>query len=180
MPEDNQTKVCPLCAETIKTAAKVCPHCRRWQKKWSLQNPQIGLTLYALICFAVFGCLATFVDKLFGPKEEFAIYRNDITVVSSQFSHRVSGSESNIYFTVVGTLTNQSNIAWKDAMVEVQFLDKTGQLIDVIKANADYGGVVILPHGEVAFKVEGKAARPVSDYVAHKAVVRWAKDVHAW
>ena len=83
--------------------------------------------------------------------------------------------------TVVGTLTNRSIIGWKDVGVEVQFLDKSGKLIDAITVNADsYRGVTILPHGEAAFKIEGKATRPESHYDNYKTSVRWAKDVDAW
>jgi len=177
MAENEQTKVCPHCAETIKTAAKVCPHCRYWQKKWSLQNPQVGVTLYSVVCFAAFICLATFMDKALGPKQEFATYRDEISVVSSQFSQRMSGS--NLWVTVVGTLTNSSSIGWKDVGVEAQF--KSGKQIDAITVNADdYHGVTILPHGEVAFKIEGRATHSTSDYDTYKLAVRWAKDIHAW
>jgi hypothetical protein len=48
MDDQAASKVCPLCAETIKAAAKVCSHCRHWQKGWSLGNPAIGGTLSAL------------------------------------------------------------------------------------------------------------------------------------
>jgi hypothetical protein len=185
VPETEQNKVCPHCAETIKTAAKVCPYCRYWQKRWSLQNPQVGVTLYTLMCLAGFICLTAFAGKVFGPKEEFATYRNEITVVSSQFSQRVSnsGCDTNVsvYVTVVGTLTNRSDITWKDVGVEAQFLDKSGKQFDAITVNAnEYRGVTILPHAETAFKIEGRAARPESDYGAYKVIVRWAKDVHEW
>ena len=186
MAEADQTaKVCPLCAETIKAAAKVCPHCRYWQKKWSLQDPRVGVTLYALSFFAAFGCLAAVMDKVFGPKEDFAPYRDEITVVSSELSHRIAASSCDtnviLYVTVVGTLTNRSAIAWKDVGVEAQFFDPSGKPFDAITVNADeYRGVAILPHGEAAFKIEGRAARAASDYETYKVLVRWAKDAHAW
>lgn len=83
--------------------------------------------------------------------------------------------------TVVGTLTNRSSIAWKEVGVEAQFLDKSGKQIDAITVKADdYRSVVILPHGEVAFKIEGKAAQSESDYDTYKVFVRWAKDAEAW
>src|SRR5208283_239165 len=98
MAENEPTKVCPLCAETIKAAAKVCPHCRHWQKKWSLQNPQIAVTLYSLVMIVVLIGVGAFVDKMFGPKEQFAVYRDEIRVINSQFNQRISGS--NVWNTV--------------------------------------------------------------------------------
>ena len=119
------------------------------------------------------------MDDKFGRKEQFATYRDDISVVNSQFSHRISGS--NLVLTVVGTLTNRGDFGWKDVTVEAQFTDKSGKLFDAITANAnDFRGVTILPHGEAAFKIEGKAARPESDYDTYKVYARWAKDVDAW
>ena len=179
MNETAETKVCPHCSETIKAAAKVCPNCRYWQKRWSLQNQTVLATLWMLVFFAIFVPIAIALDKMLGPKEQFATYRDDISVISSQFSHRLS--ESNIMNTVVGTLTNRSNVGWKDVGVEAQFFDKAGKEIDAITVKADdYRAVVILPHGEVAFKIEGRAARPEADYDNYKVSVRWAKDVDAW
>jgi uncharacterized protein (UPF0212 family) len=182
MAENEQTKVCPHCAETIKMAAVVCPHCRYWQRKWSLHNPKVLGALGLVVMTAYIVGVGIFTDKVFGSKEQFATYRNEITIVNSQLSQRisVSGCESNVnvYVTVVGTLTNHSDIAWKDVGVEAQFLDKSGKQFDAITVNADgYRGVTVLPHGEAAFKIEGKAARPESDYGAYKVIVRWAKDV---
>ena len=132
-----------------------------------------------LLLTVVFSPFAILFDKTMGPKTQFATYRDDISVVSSQFSHRIS--ESNTMNTVVGTLTNRSNFGWKDVGVEAQFFDKLGKEIDAITVRADdYHAVVILPHGEVAFKIEGRAARPEADYDNYKVYVRWAKDVDAW
>jgi hypothetical protein len=183
MAENEQTKVCPHCAETIKAAAKVCPHCRYWQRKWSLYNPKL-LTALGLVVLTAYVIGSSFLmNKVFGPKEEFATYRNEISIENSQLSQRISTSDCdsnvNMYVTIVGTLTNRSDIAWKDVGVEAQFLDKSGRQFDAITVNAnEYGGATILPHGEAAFKIEGRAARPGSDYGTYKVIVRWAKDVH--
>jgi hypothetical protein len=179
MTEHEQTKVCPLCAETIKAAAKVCPHCRHWQTKWSLKNPQVGSMLWASLVLVIWCCLGILVDKMFGSKEQFATYRNEIDVVSSQYSQRISGS--NVWNTVVGTLTNYSDVGWKDVGVEAQFFDKAGKLIDAVTVNVgDYREVTILPHGEAAFKIERLASHPAADYETNKLTVRWAKDIDAW
>jgi hypothetical protein len=179
MMERASTKVCPLCAETIRSAAKVCPHCRHWQTKWSFQNPQVGVTIGVVLFSTAMICMGLFMEKLLGRGTPFADHRNELSIVSSEVSHRVAGS--NVWVTVVGTLTNRSGIAWKDIGVEAQFLDKAGMLFDAITVNAnDYRGVAVLPHGSVAFKVEGKAARPESDYQNCKVSVMWAKAADAW
>jgi hypothetical protein len=176
--ENVPTKICPHCAETIKVAAKVCPYCRYWQKKWSLQNPQVGMTLWALLGIAVWIVFGILINKAFGSKENFATYRNEMSVVNSQFSQRIYNS--NLWNTVVGTLTNQSDVGWKDVGVEARFFDKSGKMIDAITVNADdYRGVAILPHGETAFKIEGRAACASTDYWTNKLNVRSAKDVDA-
>lgn len=133
--ENEQTKVCPLCGEAIKAAARVCPHCRHWQKLWSLKNPVVGLTLWILAGLAALAGVGAFVEKVFGSKEAFATYRDEISVVGSQMHHRFYGS--NLVVTVAGTLTNRSIIGWQDVGVEVQFLDKSGKLIDAMTVNAD-------------------------------------------
>ena len=178
MAEIEQTKICPLCAETIKAAAKVCPHCRHWQRRWSLQNPQVFATIWVAIVIGALLCLVAFVDKIFGPKRDFAEYRDQIAVVSSQLSHRTSGSNSMV--TVVGMVTNRSEFPWKDVGLEAQFFDREGKLIDVVIHAGDYGGFAILPRAEEAFRIEGKSARPQSEYASHKVTVRWAKDAGAW
>jgi len=179
MNEVAETKICPQCAETIKTAAKVCPHCRYWQKRWSLYNPQMLAGAWVLLCIGITACFGVFFDRVLGPKEQFATYRDDVAVVTSQFSHRIS--ESNLLNTVIGTLTNRSDVAWKEVGVEAQFFDKAGKQIDVITAKADdYRAAAILPHGEVAFKIEGVAAQPETVYQTCKVSVRWAKAADAW
>jgi hypothetical protein len=176
MDADIESKVCPLCAETIKAAAKVCPHCRHSQKILSFRNPVFMTT----VIFTIYMVLAAFfLDKLFGPRENFAKYHDEIQVLSSHFSYRVSGS--NVYVTVVGTITNRSSIGWKEVEVEAQFFDQSGKLIDVIAASGDgWRGVGLIPHGDAGFKIETKAARREADYSSHKAFVRAAKDAGAW
>jgi hypothetical protein len=179
MPEAEQTKVCPLCAETIKAKAKVCPHCRHWQTWWARENPQVWGTIWGVTGLLALLGLGIFWERVFGPKEHFAEYRNEISVIGSQFSQRIANS--NLMVAVVGTLTNGSDIGWKDSGVEAQFFDKSGNLIDAITVNADgFHGVSILPHDVAAFKIEGRATHPAGDYETYKVKVRWAKDMDAW
>ncbi len=176
MGDTEPTKVCPFCAEAIKAAAKVCPYCRSWQKKWSLKNPANTAVLYAAIWMAMMIGFGIFFDNMFGPKKQFATYRNEIRVMDSHFSQRTVSS--NHWLTVVGTLTNTSDVGWKNIGVEARFFDQAGTMIDAISVNAnDYNGVAILPHGDAAFKIEGRAAHQAEDYYTNELNVRWAKDI---
>jgi hypothetical protein len=178
MTESEQTRICPLCAETIKAAAKVCPHCRFWQKGWSLQNPQLVANLWGVIGLVVLACLMGFMERLFGSKQDFAEYQDQIAIVNSQFSHRMVGS--NLIVTVIGVVTNQSDFSWKDVGLETQFFDRDGKLIDVVAQTGGYRSFAILGHSEQAFRLEGQATRPQGIYASHKVRARWAKDGRAW
>jgi hypothetical protein len=167
------TKTCPLCSEVIQQKAKVCPHCRHWQVKWSLANPHLQGALLGSIFFLVWICGGLFLNKLFNP-EKFGPHLNEISVVSSDFSQKLTSS--NLTLTVVGVITNHGKLDWKDIGVEVQFYDNSGKMIDVIPSKGSYSTFGIVAHNQSGFKVETKAARPQSDYATHKVFVRWAKE----
>src|SRR5205809_6713949 len=82
MDSDQNEKVCPLCAETIKTAAKVCPFCRASQTRFA-RWPQYlgpifsGLTLLAVL---VFGCIWLFPDVFRAEGRSFAPHREELVV----------------------------------------------------------------------------------------------------
>jgi hypothetical protein len=181
MAETEPTKVCPLCAETIKAAAKVCPYCRYWQKKWSPRNPQtmqsISAILAAVLIFGSMIGVGYFFDYLMGPKRDFAQYRNQVTVVNSATSFRIANS--NLTVSVVGVITNQSMFGWKDIGMEAQFFDANDKLIDAIQAEGEYRGLDVLPHSEAAFKIEGRASHKEQEYHSTKVFVRTGKDIHS-
>ena len=184
MAETEQTKVCPLCAETIRQAAKVCPHCRQWQPhKWTLNNPAFMQSLAALVCaISIFGAvsgLGWFLEKLIGPKRDFAPYQNQIGIVSSEVSFRTSGSNLTVF--VIGVVTNKTEFAWKNIGLEARLFDRNGKLVDVIQTSeSSYNGVVVLPHSEAGFKIQSKATKEESEYSTHKIIVGTGKDFAAW
>jgi len=183
MAETEQTKVCPLCAETIKAAAKVCPHCHYWQKKWSLRNPRTmqstSAILMAIVMFGGIVGLGYFFEHLLGPKRDFAQYQDDVRVVNSETNFRTV--ESNLLVSVVGVLTNQSDFGWKHVGVEAQFFDGNSNLIDVIEAQGEYySGLEILPRSEASFKIEGHATHKEQDYKSTKVFVRTGEDIHTF
>ena len=128
----------------------------------------------ASIFGAIFG-LGYFLENLLGSKRDFAPYQNQIRIVSSEVSFRMSGSNLTVF--VVGVVTNKSDFAWKNVGIEAQLFDKSGKLIDVIQvSDSSYNGIVILPHSEAGFKIQSKAARDESEYATHKVVVGTGKD----
>ena len=182
LAETEQTKVCPLCAETIKAAATVCPYCRHWQKKWSLQNPQTMQSINAVLVFIMFFAmicgLGYFLDNLIEPKHDFAQYQDQVAVVDSETSFHVV--DSNLMVAVVGVITNQSPFGWKGIGIEAQFFNGDGKLIDVIQAEGEYNGFEILPRSEASFRVDRRAVRKEQEYTSTKVFVRTGKDINAW
>jgi hypothetical protein len=174
-----ETKVCRLCAETIPAAAKVCSHCRHWQRTLSIHNPQVLGAIFAFLVFVGLVCLAITLNAKLQQKEEFTAYRDQLSVLSSSLSFRTSAG-SNLLVAVVGTLTNQSKVGWKNVSVEARFFDKSGNLIDAMRQHRHPALIRIGGDGEAAIKLEGKAVRPQSDYDTHKAYVRSAKDAASW
>jgi hypothetical protein len=182
MAETEQTKVCPLCAETIKAAAKVCPHCHSWQKKWSLQNPRTMQSISAVFALIfIFGTvcgLGYFLDHLIEPKHDFAQYQDQVTVVESETSFHVV--DSNLMVAVVGVITNQSPFGWKELGMEAQFFNGDGKLIDVIQEEGEYNGFEIQPRSEAAFRIDRRAIRKEQEYKSTRVFVRTGKDISAW
>lgn len=178
MSETENTKVCPLCAEPIRPAAKVCPHCRHWLKKWSLYNPQVGAAIILGLYLVVVVVTVAVFEKLFGSKRDLSAYQGQIDILSSELSFRINGT--NRYVTVVGIVTNKCDFPWNEVGIEAQCFDTNGKLIDVIPAKGDFRGIPVLARSESAFKIESSAAQPEANYSSHKAFVRWAKDPSAW
>ncbi len=178
MTDPESTRVCPLCAETIRAAAKVCPHCRNWQRKWSLQNPQVGGAIMMLAGLAMLISVLVFIEDHFTSGRSYAEYQDQISIRESHVSHRMGSS--NLLVTVVGIVTNRSEFGWKELTFEVQMFDELGTLIDVITHPSGYSGVTIAPYGNAGFKIEGRAAHQESRYAAHKVSIRWAKDIEDW
>lgn len=165
-----------MCAETIRAAAKVCPHCRQWQTKWSMPIPSlnglgVGITLLAVWLGGGF-----FLAHLMSPGRDFGKYQDQIVVVNSQMS--LSRTDKSPYASVVGTIKNTSPYSWKEVQLEVQYFDKDGKLIDT-KSDREYDAT-ILAGAERAFRIRAVADKPEAAYASHKVFVRAAKDARSW
>lgn len=171
MAENEQTKICPLCAETIKAAAKVCPHCRKIQKRW------LFITRYDLLAV---GTLVIFIGtvfllvQMFSSGRSFSSSRDKIAVVGSQLALDVSSDGTNVI--ISGVLTNGSNYSWQMGGFEVRFFDGFGKLIDADKGvdNFDF-----LPHSDHAFKINLYGRKSIPEHASYKVLIRSARDPDA-
>jgi len=91
MSETNQSqiKVCKMCAETIKSAAVVCPHCRHVQTTWKLYSPNVTATI--TLAFFAIGILGIFlfINKVVG-RQDFEPYQSQFKILESTVSQRVT------------------------------------------------------------------------------------------
>jgi hypothetical protein len=173
MAEEN-SKVCPYCAEPIKVAAKICPWCRQWLSTYSLRNPAVFAAVFYL-CMVIFtiGFLA-FFQRLLKPGVDFSPYRDSVSIVESRMNLSDNDKQPMVYVVVV--VTNKSELSWKDVQTDVRFFDKAGILIDT---GTDWGRGVIFPHGDLAFRIRTQPSHPLSEYESYKVYIRAARDARA-
>ncbi len=175
MPETEPTKVCPLCAETIKAAAKVCPYCRRSQRGIFF------LSRYDL--FAVFSCLAiiaafSFGWHLWGTRRQFSPAQHKITVLSTQFGVERNGDRTNVVMS--GMLTNASAYTWKLTGFEIRFFDASGKTVDAAHAGSEYLELTVLPHAERSFRLDLPFREIVPAHASFSVTVAEAKPPGFW
>jgi hypothetical protein len=174
MAENEQTKVCPHCAETIKAAAKVCPRCR---SRLQAENGAFvaGLKLFGFFVL-LYGPLllgAWLVGDARRPGRSFEPYRDKIVVLDTTIHY--SRSNSTNVISTVGYLRNDSPYSWKALQLEVQYFDGAGKLVDTRTEALQYQE---LPAGMTeAFRIRTATASDESLYVSNKVFVRAAKDV---
>jgi len=173
MAENEQTKVCPLCAETIKAAAKVCPHCRKIQKRWFFIT---RYDLLALATVAIFIGAICLLNKMFFEGRSFSSSRNKIKVLNSQLSAQRMSDSTNVV--VTGILTNSSDYSWRIGQFELRFLDASGKVIDADK-QSDSDGFTVLPHSDHSFRLVLYSLSSIPEHASYKLSICLAYDPNA-
>lgn len=172
MSELETTKVCPLCAETIKSAAKICPFCQSRQSRFAISGNMVVPWLGGVSLVLVLAVFALIVpgEKVF-LEQNFARHREDLAV------HQVvlGQSKGKPEFWLTGMVTNRSEHPWRIHELEVRFLDSQNHLLDV--RNSEVKELfVVQAHQEHAFRVELGSLVFTNTDVSHQIRVQTATD----
>lgn len=176
------TRTCKACAEEIRAAARICPHCR--QNQWLLfsRSPLIAIPLSVLLFLGVLvaGLAMLSPNKaMFTPGARFQDHAGDLAVRDSSFEFADCGTcKGALQVTTVGMLDNTGERGWKELHFEVRYFDAQGELIDTV-SSWEYA-MVVPAGGEAAFRVKAAAAVPKDAYASHEVIVKHAEDLDAW
>jgi hypothetical protein len=153
MAESEQTKVCPFCAETIKAAAKVCPHCQSRQSRFAVLKGGLAGACFAI---ALLGGLIALGSWLLPDKSDstsggdFIRHRNELPVVRTT----LETAKMREQFWLSGFVTNKSDHPWRVLGLEVRFVDAHGNLLEVQHREFDKNNAfVVQPNSEHAFQI---------------------------
>jgi hypothetical protein len=168
MNETAETKICPLCAEKIKAAAKVCPYCRKSQRRWVFVTCYDVMAIFVALCsLGVF----IFILASFRMGRTYAPARDHIEILNSQFA--VESNETSTNLIISGVISNGSTYAWSVGELETRFFDKEGKITD---ATTDSVFITILPHSEQAFRTEAYEMSKIPEYASYKIRVTSVRD----
>ena len=173
MAETEPTKICPLCAETINSAAKLCPFCRSRQyrhvsslQEWFIAVPTIATVILAIV-----------VLSRFAPEEKgsggrsFSRHRNDLLVLHTSLDRDHIRPD----YWLTGVVTNQGAHPWRVDTMEIRFLDKQGDLLDVRHPDLKDPWVV-QSHQDHGFRVELSGLAFTNQDIIHQVRVQMATD----
>ena len=173
MNGEPETKICPLCAETIKAAARVCPFCRSRQKWWTIWSYECFAGLTVVVFFAVLiAILWQFApDDEEGGGRKFSGHRRDLVVLQPLLS-QVASNEP---VWVTGSVTNQGNYPWRIDRMEIRLLEPGGAVVDVQQSGVE-DPFVVLPQQDHAFKVRLRELVSTGRPLAPEVTIQHATD----
>jgi hypothetical protein len=173
-----ENRVCPFCDETIRAAARVCPHCRQPLSFQTIRHPVTGMLVLALPMMAIFiaaGVLiASKFDSMVNPRPYFDEQPQSLKLTQSHMNwvHLTNGE----WIYLVGTITNQSEVPWKNIELNYRFFDASGVLIDAGSTDA---GCYVLPKDEAAFRIQIRTRQPTNEYRSFKLSISSARSARS-
>jgi hypothetical protein len=166
------TKNCLDCMEPMNADAKKCPHCQSYQGRFDrLFGSQGGQ--YANLLFFIFLAFAAYFSGLFSYDP---IYNpeSDLVITESAFQFDESSCAPDVQrVTLLGTIANQSDVAFKDIVVSVEYYDEAGQLIDVV--HEEIYDLIVPPHTSQKFRASSTCSQDESRYAKSKAKITKAE-----
>jgi hypothetical protein len=148
--QDQSVKVCPLCAESIKAAAKVCPYCRSSQTRLGHWGPYLLLACSVAMMLIFVGLVSSrFFPDAFRPDgRSFAPYRAQLLVTRTSLERDAKKPE----FWLSGYITNTGNHPWRLQELEARFMEGENKLVDVRHVRVPEK-FMMQPHQEQSFRV---------------------------
>lgn len=131
----------------------------------------------SLICLGMCLILASFMvafDRITNLGIDFSPYRNQISVVQSQMVKEEKDSDGRPEIILVGTITNETDIDWKNIEFDTRFYDKKDDMIDS-RCVRNYN-FTILSHRDLGFKIGVTTVHPQADYESYRIFIGSAWD----
>lgn len=145
-----ETKICPLCAETIKAAAKKCPFCNSALPSSGFRRQEIVTGISYLILIGGF----IFAVAVLAPKDsmedgrDFARHRQELEVVKLNVDLVNSGTTA-LSYNASGFVTNKGDHPWRVREFELTVSNIVG--VADIRNDRLSEPFVVQPHAEHAF-----------------------------
>jgi hypothetical protein len=157
-----ETKTCPMCAETVKAAAKKCPFCQTRLGRWVLWHVDLVPALVSsCVIIMAFSFLAWGLSKEANLEgRSFTDRRSDLRVVRAT----VEPDRTQPGYRLLGFVTNSGNYPWRIRRLEVRLLDPQGNLVDVLHPKLT-NSFVVEPGDERAFTL-GLGALPSTNFAS--------------
>lgn len=151
-------RLCPFCAEAVRPAAKICPHCQSRLGRFAVLRSELTRAIPALLCLGVIlGLSGRFEQRLRVEGRPFAPHRQDLVVQGIQLSR--PGGQSRAVLT--GVVTNRGHHPWRVRAFEVRFLNPDGTWLEV-QHPKPAEPFVVQPGQAAAFRVTLDSALPES------------------
>lgn len=147
---DSETKTCPRCAEAIKSAAKVCPHCGLRQGRFAMWRQDLPIAFGCLMmCLPIVPLLLLLPEEKGVGGRKFSGHRDELLVLETLLDRPGIRPE----FYLIGIVTNRSDHAWRVHELEIRFMDAQGKLLDA-RHHEVRDPFVVLPRHEHGFRAQ--------------------------
>ena len=173
MKMSGATKTCKLCCMEIPEQARKCPYCLHFQDRRStiLHSPGLHVLLGMLPPLVVF----IMIETMFSRGENYESYKDQISVADSQIAF--GDTKSGATIAVIGTITNHSEVSWKEVQFHVEFVNAAGKRVDV--GEREEYSFELPARQTTSFKVSFRREFPETNYARAQVRVVGAKDARA-